>query len=142
MLVTEEQNKTRTSGQKIAIFVVALVVALLHTFYVRSIFSFPTVGGYFLIATILFAIGAFASLTSGKLAKRGVTGLFALSMIDCALIYATRTFPTPFFGGENPFLVNELDGTRRGPSAHCPTGSHNSHSPRAYLKVRTVTTLR
>ena len=99
MSITIEQKKTRMRGVKIAIFVVALVVSFLHAPWVRSIFFSATIGGYFLAATILFAIGAFAALTSGKLARVAVSGLLALSIIDCALIYATRTFPTPFFGG-------------------------------------------
>jgi len=85
--------------KKIAVFGVAVIVALLHAPYVRAIFFSTTVGGYFLVATILFAIGAFATLTSGRLLKLAFSGLLALSIIDCALIYATRTFPTPFFGG-------------------------------------------
>jgi len=86
-------------GRRIGVFVVALVVGLLHAFYVRNIFVTSPVAAYFLVATILFIVGAFVALTSGTLGKLADAGLLALSLIDCGLIFATRTFPTPFFGG-------------------------------------------
>jgi len=86
-------------GRKIAVFVVALIVGLMHAFYVRSIFVASPVAAYFLVATILFIVGAFAALTPGALGKVAAAGVLVLSIIDCGLIYATRTFPTPFFGG-------------------------------------------
>jgi hypothetical protein len=95
----KQQKKTTIGAMRLSVFAVAFVVGLMHTFYVRTIYFSLTVGGYFLTATILFIIGAFACLISGRLSRLAVPGLFALSIIDCGLIYATRTFPTPFFGG-------------------------------------------
>jgi len=94
-----ELNTGKRWGLKIAVLVVGLIVAVMHVFYVRSIFISSMVGGYFLVATVLFAVGAIASVTSGRIRKVALYGLLALSIIDCGLIYATRTFSTPLFGG-------------------------------------------
>ena len=85
---------------KIAILVVALIVAISHAFYVQYISDSFSIGGYFLLATILFAAGGFAALTSGKLFKPATIGLFVLSVIDNALIFVTTSVATPLSGGQ------------------------------------------
>jgi len=85
---------------KIAILVVALIVAISHAFYVQYISDSFSIGGYFLMATILFAAGGFAALTSGKLFKPATIGLFVLSVIDNALIFVTTSVATPLSGGQ------------------------------------------
>ena len=79
---------------------VAALVGLLDAFYAfhfRNILVTFPVAAYVLVATILFIVEA--ALTSGTLGKFADSGLLALSIIDCTLIYATRGFPTRFFGG-------------------------------------------
>ena len=88
------------SAAKVAILAVALFVAISHAFYVEYISDSFSIGGYFLVTTILFAAGAFAALTSGKLFKPALAGLFVLSLIDNLLILLTATTPTPLSGGQ------------------------------------------
>ena len=77
---------------KIIAVILALVIALCHYFYIAlTINAAPLIGAYFLITTILFAVGGLAMLSSGKLAKPAVTGLLVLSIIDSLLIIITRT---------------------------------------------------
>lgn len=83
------------SSVKVAILVVALFVAISHAFYVQYISDSFSIGGYFLVATILFAAGGLASLTQGKLFKPAVIGLFVLSLIDNLLILVTTSVATP-----------------------------------------------
>lgn len=90
----------RVSALQVGVFVIALVLAISHAFYVQFIFDSLSIGGYFLVSTILFAAGAFAALTSGKLFKPAVIGLFVLSLIDNLLILVTATTPTPLSGGQ------------------------------------------
>ena len=87
----------KVSPVKIVILVVALYNAYAHTTFAG--FSDP-IGLYFSITTVLFAAGAFAVLTSGKLFKPAVIGLFVLSLIDNVLILITATIPTPLSGGQ------------------------------------------
>ncbi len=93
-------EEMRFSALQVGIFVVALVLAISHAFYVQFISGSLSIGGYFLVSTILFAAGAFAALTSGKLFKPAVIGLFVLSIIDNLLILVTATTPTPLSGGQ------------------------------------------
>lgn len=90
----------RVSALQVGVFVIALVLAISHAFYVQFISASLSIGGYFLVSTILFAAGAFAALTSGKLFKPAVIGLFVLSLIDNLLILVTATTPTPLSGGQ------------------------------------------
>jgi len=90
----------KVSAVKVAILVVALFVAIAHAFYVQYISDSFSIGGYFLLATILFAAGGFAALTSGKLFKPAVIGLFVLSLIDNLLIFVTTSIPTPLSDGQ------------------------------------------
>jgi hypothetical protein len=88
------------SGLQIAVFVVALIVAIFHALLVQFIVYSVSIGGYFLVTTILFAAGAFAALTSGKLLKPALIGLFLVALIDNALILITTSVPTPLSGGQ------------------------------------------
>lgn len=88
------------SPVRVAILVVALFVAISHAFYVQYIAESFSIGGYFLVATILFAAGGFVVLTSGKLFKPTVIGLFVLSVIDNLLILVTTSVATPLSGGQ------------------------------------------
>jgi hypothetical protein len=90
----------RVSALQVGIFVIALFLAISHAFYVQFISYSLSIGGYFLVSTILFAAGGFAALTSGKLFKPAVIGLFVLSLIDNLLILVTATTPTPLSGGQ------------------------------------------
>jgi hypothetical protein len=90
----------QVSPVKVAILVVALIVAISHAFYVQYISDSFSIGGYFLLATILFAAGGFAALTSGKLFKPAAIGLFVLAVIDNALIFVTTSVATPLSGGQ------------------------------------------
>jgi hypothetical protein len=90
----------RVSVVQVVILVIALFLAISHAFYVQFISYSLSIGGYFLVATILFAAGGFAALTSSKLFKPAVIGLFVLSLIDNLLILVTATTPTPLSGGQ------------------------------------------
>jgi hypothetical protein len=90
----------QVSPVKVAILVVALFVAISHAFYVQYISDSFSIGGYFLVATILFVAGGFAVLTSGNLFKPAVIGLFVLSVIDNLLILVTTSVATPLSGGQ------------------------------------------
>ena len=88
------------SGLRIAVLIVALVNAIFHAILVQFItYSFST-GLYFLVTAILFAAGAFAALSSGRLFKPPIMGLFALAVIDNLLIFITASFATPLSGGQ------------------------------------------
>jgi len=93
-------KEMRVSTLQIGILVLALVDAISHAFYVQFIVDSLSIGGYFLVSTILFAAGGFAALTSGKLFKPAVVGLIVLSLIDNVLILITATTPTPLSGGQ------------------------------------------
>ncbi len=88
------------SGYRFAILIVALINAIFHAILVQFIvYSFST-GLYFLVTAILFAAGGFAALSSGKLFKPALMGLFVLSLIDNVLIFITASFATPLSGGQ------------------------------------------
>ena len=85
---------------RLAILVVALVNAIFHAILVQFI-AFSLVNGlYFLVTAILFATGAFAVLSSGRLFKPAITGLILLALIDNILIVITASFATPLSGGQ------------------------------------------
>jgi len=87
-------------GSRFAILIVALINAIFHAILVQFIvYSFST-GLYFLVTAILFGAGGFAVLSSGKLFKPAVMGLFVLSLIDNVLIFITASFATPLSGGQ------------------------------------------
>jgi len=90
----------QVSPVKVVTLLVALFVAISHAFYVQYISDSFSIGGYFLVATILFAAGGFAVLTSGKLFKPAVIGLFVLSVIDNLLILVTTSVATSLSGGQ------------------------------------------
>jgi hypothetical protein len=82
------------------VLVVALVNAVFHAILVQFIvYSVPN-GLYFLVTAILFAAGGFAALSSGKLFKPAIIGLFVLSLIDNVLIFITASYATPLSGGQ------------------------------------------
>jgi len=88
------------SGYRIVILIVALINAIFHGILVQFIvYSFST-GLYFLVTAILFAAGGFAALSSGRLFKPAIMGLFVLSLIDNLLIFITASFATPLSGGQ------------------------------------------
>ena len=88
------------SALRIAILVVALVNAIFHAILVQFIAYSLINGLYFLVTAILFAIGAFAVLSSGKLFKATIIGLILLAVIDNILIVITASFATPLSGGQ------------------------------------------
>jgi hypothetical protein len=88
------------SGLRIGILLVALVDAIFHGILVQFIAYSLVNGLYFLFTAILFAVGGFAVLTSGRLFKPAVTGLFLLALIDNILIFITASFATPLSGGQ------------------------------------------
>jgi len=88
------------SGYRFVILIVALINAIFHAILVQFIiYSFST-GLYFLVTAILFGAGGFASLSSGKLFKPALMGLFVLSLVDNILIFVTASFATPLSGGQ------------------------------------------
>jgi len=71
-----------------AILIVSILIALGHTWWVQIIFRSMMIGGYFLIATILFLVGGvFAWRTSGAWFRFANLGLILLSILDNTLIY-------------------------------------------------------
>jgi len=83
-----------------AILLVALINAVFHAILVQFIvYSFSN-GLYFLVTAILFGVGGLAVLSSGKLFKLAIVGLFLLSLIDNILIFITASIPTPLSGGQ------------------------------------------
>ena len=88
------------SALSIAILVAALVNAIFHLILVQFIAYSLVNGLYFLISGILFLAGGLAALTSGKLFRPAVIGLFLLALIDNILIFVTASFPTPLSGGQ------------------------------------------
>jgi hypothetical protein len=88
------------STPRLLTLVVALVNAIFHVILVQFIvYSVPN-GLYFLITAVLFAVGGFAALSSGKLSKLAIPGLFTLALIDNILIVITASFATPLSGGQ------------------------------------------
>jgi len=88
------------SGLRIAVMVIALINAIFHGILVQFIQYSLVDGLYFLITAVLFAVGGFAALSSGKLSKLAVPGLFTLALIDNILIVITASFATPLSGGQ------------------------------------------
>jgi len=88
------------SAVRITIFVVALVNAIFHAILVQFIAYSLLNGLYFLVTSVLFAIGAFAVLSSGKLFRPAIIGLLSLALIDNILIVITASFATPLSGGQ------------------------------------------
>ena len=85
---------------RITILLVALINAVFHAILAQFIvYSLPN-GLYFLITAILFAGGGFAVLSSGRLFKPAIIGLFVLSLIDNLLIFITASLATPLSGGQ------------------------------------------
>lgn len=85
---------------RVAVLVVALLIAFAHSLYIRIIFRVIPVGVYFLVAAILFAFGGLvASLSSGKLFRSANLGLIVLSILDNVIIFYTRIFPLSILGG-------------------------------------------
>jgi hypothetical protein len=87
------------SALRILILLVALINAVFHAILVQSIVTSVSHGLYFLVTAILFAVGGFAALSSGKLFKPAILGLFVLSLIDNILTFITASFATPLTGG-------------------------------------------
>ena len=85
---------------RIAVMVIALINAIFHGILVQFIQYSLVDGLYFLITAVLFAVGGFAALSSGKLSKLAVPGLFTLALIDNILIVITASFATPLSGGQ------------------------------------------
>jgi len=88
------------SAVRILVLVVALIDAVFHAILVQFIAYSLVNGLYFLVTAILFAAGGFAVLTSGKLFKPAVIGLFVLALIDNVLIFITASLATPLSGGQ------------------------------------------
>jgi len=90
----------RKSPVAIAVLVIALINAVFHGILVQFIQYSLVNGLYFLITAILFAVGGFAVLSTGKLFKPAVVGLLLLALIDNILIVITASFATPLSGGQ------------------------------------------
>ena len=88
------------AGLRVAVLLVALINAVFHAILVQFIAYSLVNGLYFLVTAILFAAGGFAVLSSGKLFKPSVIGLFVLALIDNILIFITASFATPLSGGQ------------------------------------------
>jgi len=88
------------STLRILVLLVALINAVFHAILVQFIVYSLSNGLYFLVTAILFAVGGLAALSSGKLFKPAILGLFVLSLIDNILIFITASFATPLSGGQ------------------------------------------
>ena|SRR5271167_5106853 len=78
-----------------AILIMSTLIALGHSWWAQIIFRSMMIGGYFLIATILFLVGGvLAWRTSGAWFRFANLGLILLSILDNALIFYTRTVPS------------------------------------------------
>ena len=85
---------------RIAVLIVAIINAIFHGILVQFIQYSLVNGLYFLITAVLFAAGGFAALSSGRLSKLAIPGLFTLALIDNILIVITASFATPLSGGQ------------------------------------------
>ena len=65
-----------------------------------SPFPFFLIGAYFLISTILFAVGGIF-VAAGRLFRLANLGLIVLSILDNVLLIYTRTMPNIFFGSRS-----------------------------------------
>lgn len=83
-----------------AVVASAFLIAFIHGLYVHPAFMFSLIGGYFLVATVLFAVGGLLVwFGSGRLFKVGALGLILMAILDNSLIFYTRTLPSVFFRG-------------------------------------------
>jgi hypothetical protein len=80
-------------------------MAIGHAPFIRAIFFSLAIGGFFLISTIIFIVGA-VFIASGKLSKLSNFGLIAMSIIDEVLLVYTRTMPNVFFHRIVPWSWN------------------------------------
>ena len=85
---------------RVAVLVTAIIDAIFHGILVQFIQYSPVNGLYFLVTAILFAAGGIAALSSGKLSKLAIPGLFVFALIDNILIVITASFATPLSGGQ------------------------------------------
>ena len=67
-----------------------------------SPFPFTAIGAYFLISTILFALGGIL-VVSGRLFKLANVGLIILAALDNVLLIYTRSMPNIFFQRSIPW---------------------------------------
>lgn len=86
----------------------AILMAYGHATLARIILApFPMalpIGGYFLISTIIYVLGALF-VASGKMFKLSNVGLIALAIVDNILLVYTRTMPSIFFGRIIPWSL-------------------------------------
>jgi len=74
----------------------SLLMAYGHVNLIRAIYFSLPIGGYFLVSTVIFVLGA-VFVASGKLFKLANIGLIALAIIDEILLVYTRTMSNIFF---------------------------------------------
>jgi hypothetical protein len=67
-----------------------------HATLIRAIFFSLPIGGFFLVSTIIYVVGAIFT-ASGKLRELTNFGLIAMAIIDEILLIYTRTMPNIFF---------------------------------------------
>jgi uncharacterized membrane protein len=74
----------------------SLLMAFGHATLIRAIFFSIPIGGYFLVSTLIYVLGAIFLVTR-KLFKLTNFGLIVLAIIDEILLIYTRTMPNIFF---------------------------------------------
>jgi len=89
------------SALRIGVLLIAIINAIFHGILVQFIQYSLVNGLYFLVTAILFAAGGIATVTSAKVSKIAVPGLFILALIDNILIAITASFATPLSGGQS-----------------------------------------
>ena len=71
-------------------------MAVGHYPLIRVITFSISIGGYFLVSTIIYVLGAIF-IASGKLFKLANFGLILMAIVDNILLVYTRTMPSIFF---------------------------------------------
>jgi hypothetical protein len=81
---------------RIIVLVDALLMAAGHVPIIRAIFFSPSIGGYFLFATVVYVLGGIL-VVAGKLFKLANVGLIIMAVVDNILLLYTRTMSNIFF---------------------------------------------
>ena len=74
----------------------ALLMAYGHIPLIRVIFFSFSIGGYFLLATVVYILGGILVVVN-KIFKLSMVGLVIMAIVDNLLLVYTRTMPNIFF---------------------------------------------
>jgi hypothetical protein len=123
-------NLRRPTAWQIGLFVLGMVVSVFHLWLAADMRFLGPIGTYFTVSGALFLVGGVLALVGGRgfVFKLGASGLIALSVIDNALLYYTRTAGMGFLFSMFP-SSRSFPGSR--PNSTLPSGGFSGNFTRA-----------